>query len=224
MMKQSYTRLYAKSDIRKIYPNEMLVRIFKGNYPNLNLDKSYTGKKICDIGCGDGRNLILLNEIGLECFGTEISPEIAYKVESGLKSIGIRSKIICANNEFIPVEGEFFDYLLSWNSCYYMGEVEDFSEYVEEFARILKPAGKLVFSIPMKTHSIFQDCSFLDGYTMITNDPNGIRNGEVFRIFEDQEEIEAAFSKHFKNFSFGAMVDDCFGLNNHWFVGVCEKI
>ena len=40
------------------YPAEYVIRIFKGSYPKLNFDKkSYDGKKICDIGCGVGRNL-----------------------------------------------------------------------------------------------------------------------------------------------------------------------
>jgi hypothetical protein len=50
-----------------------------------------------------------------------------------------------------------------------------------------------------------------------------MRNGAVFRVFSDEKEIEATFSKYFKNFVFASIYDDCFGLEYHWYIAVCQK-
>lgn len=38
-----------------------------------------------------------------------------------------------------------------------MGEVDDFGQYVKEFAIVLKPGGHLVLLIPKPSHYIFKD-------------------------------------------------------------------
>lgn len=207
------------------FPSEYVIRIFKGSYPRLNLDKnSFMGKKICDVGCGDGRNLVLLHQCGFKTYGTEIKEEIVNKTKLNLKKLGILSEIRIGTTEDIAFENNFFDYLLSWNSCYYMGKNMDFSKHVREFSRILKKNGYLIMSIPKKSCFIYHGSrKIADGYRIIRNDPFGVRNGEIFRIFNDENEITKTFSKHFKNFIFGSIIDDCFGYDYHWHIVVCQR-
>lgn len=209
-----------------MYPSEYVIRIFKGNYPKLKLnEKSFLNKKICDIGCGDGRNLVFLYNCGFDIYGTEIASEIVEKTKSSLKKLNINANIKIGTNDSIKFTDNFFDYLLSWNSCYYMGENTDFNIYVKEYARILKKEGYLILSIPQKTCFIFKDSEHLkNGYKIIRNDPFKIRNGEVLRQFDDEKEIEQTFSPFFKNFIFASINDDCFGYNYHWYLVVCQKI
>ena len=208
-----------------MYPAEYVIRIFKGSYHRLNFDKdSFKNKKICDAGCGDGRHLVLLKQCGFDIYGTEITEDIVNKVMSNLHDINIDADIRVGTNDKIPFEDEYFDYLLSWNACYYMGDHYDFDKHVEEYARILKKEGYLVLSIPKKTAFIFKDSEKLKkGYVIIRDDPFKIRNGEVERIFEDEKEIEATFQPYFKNFIFSSVVDDCFGWNYHFHIVVCQK-
>jgi ubiquinone/menaquinone biosynthesis C-methylase UbiE len=208
------------------YPCEYVIRIFKGNYPKLNFNKnSFANKKILDIGCGDGRNIVFLKRCGFKVYGGEISQKIVDKIKSNLKQecvSGIEVKV--STNDNISFPDVFFDYLLSWNACYYMQGRRNFDKYVKEFARVMKPGGYLVLSIPQKTSFIFKDSKKLTaGYQTIKNDYFGSRNGEVFRIFKDEKEIEKTFSKYFKNFVFGSIHDDCFGLNYHWHMVICQK-
>lgn len=207
------------------FPSEYVIRIFKGNYPRLNFDKSsYKGKKICDVGCGDGRNLVLLDQCGFDTYGVELTEEIVNKVTTDLNKLNIHSEIKVGTNQNIPFTESFFDFILSWNSCYYMGENRDFNTHVKEFARILKKNGYLILSIPKKTCFIYHDSEKLkDGYQIIRNDPFNIRNGEILRMFEDETEIKNTFSKYFKNFVFASIHDDCFGFDYHWHLVVCQK-
>lgn len=220
---KEWNKFYQTSPMQ--WPTEYVIRIFKGSYPRLNLPKDYEGKKICDVGCGDGGNLVFLNQCRFKLHGVEITPEIVEKVRRNLSNFNISSDIRVGKNDTIPFEDGFFDYLLSWNACYYMGDKLNFEDVVKEFARVLKKDGYLVFSIPKKSSFIFKDSEphSKKGYQIIRNDPFKIRNGEVFRIFKNEKEIEEAFSDYFKNFVFGSIHDDAFGYDYHWHIGVCQK-
>jgi ubiquinone/menaquinone biosynthesis C-methylase UbiE len=223
-VKENTRHILSYKDIT--YPCEYVIRIFKGSYPTLNFDKtSYAGKKILDMGCGDGRNIILFKQLGFKVYGAEIGQEIVDKIKSNLYKQGVNGVIIkVSTNDNICFSDNFFDYLLSWNECYYMQGRRNFQKYVKEFARVMKPGGMLILSIPKKTSFIFKNSKKIaPGYQSIKNDYFGSRNGEVFRIFRDEDEIKRSFSKYFKNFVFGSINDNCFGLNYHWHMVVCQK-
>lgn len=207
------------------YPSEYVIRILKGSYPRLNLDKkSFVGARICDASCGDGRNIPLMKQCGFEAYATEISQDIVNKVSKNLADNGINAEVRVGKNDQLPFEDGYFDYVLSWNACYYMGQNRDFGLHVQELARILKSGGTLILSIPKKTCFIYKTSERIgDEFAVIRNDPFGVRNGEVLRIFEDENEIANTFSTHFKDFVFGSIHDDCFGFEYHWHIAVCKR-
>ena len=139
------------------YPAEYVIRIFKGDYPKLKLSKNkFINKKICDVSCGDGRNLAFLNECGFDIFGTEISKEIVNKTKKNLSNFKIKPTLKVGTNSEINFKDNFFDYVLSWNSIYYMGENLDFNSHVEEHARIMKKNGYLIMAIPKLAFHYFK--------------------------------------------------------------------
>ncbi|MGD0534560.1 MAG: class I SAM-dependent methyltransferase [Methanoregula sp.] len=207
------------------YPAEYVIRIFKGAYPRLNLDKNFRGRKICDIGCGDGRHIPFLHTCGFDAYGIELTEEIVDRVKENLRPARLPIlDVRVGSNDRIPFGDVFFDYLLAWNTCYYLGEHADFAGYVKEYARILKKNGYLILSIPKKTCFIYHGSERIaGGRAIIRNDPFNIRNGEILRIFDDEEEIEEAFSGFFDRFVFASVHDDCFGYDYHWHLVVCQK-
>src|SRR5438093_5888849 len=103
------------------YPPEYVIRIFKGEYPRLNLDKqSFKGKAICDVGCGEGRNFFFLKRSGFKVFGVEITKAIVDQIKKNIAPM--RADVRVGTNDNIPFKDEAFDYLLSWNACYYLSE------------------------------------------------------------------------------------------------------
>jgi SAM-dependent methyltransferase len=222
--KKTWTTFFTQTEMA--YPCEYVIRIFKGEYPRLNLKKDcFLHKKICDVGCGDGRNLVLLKQVGFDIYGVEITKEIVDKATNNLRLGGIfDASVVVGSNSDIPFEAGFFDMLLSWNACYYMGTNADFSAYVTEFARVLKPGGRLIISIPKKSCFIYHDSETSSpGYQIIRNDPFNLRNGEVLRMFDGERDIQKTFSTHFENFVFGSIEDDCFGFDYHWHLVVCTR-
>jgi SAM-dependent methyltransferase len=223
-----YLNFYKNKKLLNAYPAEYLVRIFLGSYPLLKLNReAFSHQRLLEVGCGDGRNLILFSRLGFETHGTEIDDGISQIVRENVEEIGIAAAIKTGWNIELSYENEFFDYLVSWNSSYYMGDVEKYhswESYVEEFARVIRPKGSLILSIPQSDGFIYRDSQELKpGYHLIANDPYQIRNGQVFRYFSSEHEIVESLTPVFTNFRLARIDDDCFGQINKWHIIVCDK-
>jgi len=226
---REWTKFYrAKDPARKSFPNEYVVKLFMGGSPRITFDKAaYQRLRICDVGCGDGRNLVVFHHLGFEeVHGVEIAQEIADQITERLRvSEDIDASVRVGTNDNIPFEDGYFDYLLSWVACYYMGEQENFDEHVKEFARVLAPGGYLVALIPQPTHFIYNGSEKLrPGYQLIVDDPvGGIRNGEIMRCFKDQADLEKTFGTFFDQFVFGSQIDDVLGEQFDTFLMVARR-
>ena len=70
----------------------------------------------------------MLKECGFNVYGMEITDKIVKKINKNLRSSGIkRISVKVGTNSEIPFKDKYFNYLLSWNSCYYMGNESDFN-------------------------------------------------------------------------------------------------
>jgi SAM-dependent methyltransferase len=209
------------------YPAEGVIRILKGSFPDLKMPKPNSGK-ILDLGCGDGRHFPLFFQSNLKGYGVEISNDICKSISSILSERKIEfNSIRSGTTDNIPFDENYFDYLLTWNSCYYMSEGSElnFSNHIKEMSRILKKNAWIIASIPKKSSFIFKDSikSESDGFQVISNDPFGLRDGEILKCFNSQGELESEFSQEFYNFSHADIDMNWFGLNYHWHVFVAQK-
>ena len=218
-----WTKFYTENT-GMMYPAEAVIRIFKGTYPNLKMPKPKAGDSILDVGCGDGRHFPLFDALDMESAGTEITTEIVDGLKSRFRGLADIRVGTCAS---LPWPDATFDYLLTWNSCYYMGPDGKFEDHVAEMARVLKPGGWIVCSVPSWDCFIFQDCEVVgdicDGYVTICNDHFGLRNGERMRRFPDADTVEESFASHFTNFSHASIDIDMFGLAYNWHVFTAER-
>ena len=200
--KKEWTNAYAKSDMP--FPSEYVIRMFKGKYPNcdLKLAGGYKGKRLLDISCGIGRDLVLFNQLGFEeLAATEITEDIVRQAEKEMNKLNIPATIRVGRNSDLPFEERYFDYVLSWNVCYYLDADPDFSKHVKEYARVMKKDGILVFSIPKPDCFIYKNgIKKENGLIEITNDPFGVRNGITLKCFSNEEEIVEEFGSCFKDF------------------------
>lgn len=223
----SWNSIYTKSqDIA--FPPEGLIRILKGQFPDLNFDKSNINT-VLDIGCGDGRNFPLYNQMGWQASGTEISEIACDAIKQNLSALNLQfDQIKFGLSDDLPFAKASFDLVVSWNSCYYMSlsrEI-DFSTHINEMSRVLKRDGFLIISVPMKTCFIFDKAEeYLGhaGYIEVKNDPWELRNGEIMRMFKDEDELISELSPCFQDFSIASIKIEWFGLSYHWHVLVCRK-
>lgn len=220
-----YDDFYRARNPEHVYPVEFVVRAFLGNYPRHKTDKTgYPGKRVLDLGFGDGRNMQLLHNLGMEVCGVEISREICDLTGRRMKALGIEVDLRVGRNHGIPYADGYFDTLLACHACYYIDPETRFDDNLREIARVLEPGGSFVFSAPIGTSYIMRGAKDLgDGHMEIANDPYGVRNGYVLKKFDTEAEIRAALSPAFTGFEIGSCRNDFWGIEEHVWIVVCRK-
>lgn len=206
----------------------MVVRTLLGTYPNLKLDKSkYEGSKILDLGFGDGRNLPLLYNTGFEVHGVEIAEEIVELTENLMQNLGVKAELKKGSNANIPYKDGFFDYLLSSFSCYYIDPGTNFTNNLDEIARVIAKDGYFLGSvgkIDYRNYLLKEVEELEDGHFIIKKDLyNGVRNGYTLKFFKDEEDIVSTFGKYFKDFQFASFDEHYYGLNIIGWFFACKR-
>ena len=110
------------------------------------------GRKLLDIGCGEGFVLEIAQERGLSCFGIDIS-EAAVKRASCRALNHASRKVMVANGEALPFQNASFDYVTS------IGTLEHFlhpSKGIREMARVCRDDGKLCIVVPNSFGLLYQ--------------------------------------------------------------------
>jgi len=223
---KGYDAFYRERDPAHVYPVEFVVRAFLGNYPrHRTRGASYAGRRVLDLGFGDGRNMPLLWQQGMEVHGVEISREICALAEARMRRLGVKAELRVGRNREIPFESAFFDIVLACHSCYYVDPGTRFADNVREIARVLRPGGTFIFSAPIGTSYILNGARDLgDGHMEITSDPYGVRNGSVLKKFDHEAEIEESLAPLFGDFAIGSCRNDFWGIEEHVWIAVCRRL
>lgn len=209
------------------YPTEWVTRTLGGGrYPGMRLDKSlYVGAKILDLGCGDGRNIPLLVDLGFDVYATETSEATVSQVSdlAARRSWPVHASV--GTNSLLPYQDKFFEYILCCASCYYLEGTNSWSAVRQEVARCLKPGGHLAVNFPDDRNSILDGAlPQADGSLLITNDPFALRNGIRFVIARTEAEFGSLLSPEFRVIGCGHQDDDYYGLRVSGFFGVAERL
>jgi SAM-dependent methyltransferase len=209
------------------YPTEWVVRTLAGGrYPKLSLDKSrYLGSRILDMGCGDGRNLPLLQDLGFDVHACEISSDIVTELEAVAKTSNWGVQFSVGRNLEISYADSFFDYMLCCSSCYYMETGATWGSILNELSRVLKVGGILVANFPDLTNFIFKNSMRnKDGSYLITSDPYGLRNGMRLMAVANEGELASVLGSGFRILGIGHQDDDFYGSRVSGYFLVAEKI
>jgi len=93
-----------------------------------------TGKRLLDIGCGDGSFLLAAREDGWDVIGTELNP--CHARSAGLD---VRKTI-----DQVPASDPF-DCITMWHTLEHMPDIKS---TLGQTAKLLKPNGKLILAVP----------------------------------------------------------------------------
>lgn len=134
-----------------LYPNEYLTRYIYANKRDFN--------SILDFGCGDGRHLEMIARAGLEhIIGVDYNRSVLDIAQQRCQKYNIKCELYQNNqnkklNELIKDE---LDCVVCWGitltNAYYMT-----SEIFKQFAKILKPNGKVIANWRAQDDSLYGD-------------------------------------------------------------------
>lgn len=122
------------------------------------------GKRILDVGCGDGNVVRLLTKKGAHVVGVECSPRQLAKARATPK-VG-DEEIVEGVGQALPVGDASFDAVVFFHSLHHV-PAEVMGQALREAARVLKAGGLLYVSEPIAEGLFFETCKPVDDETQV---------------------------------------------------------
>lgn len=206
---KSWNRHYTKEKSVLVYPDENLVRLLRKYLK----DQAHPHKLIAvDLGCGSGRHIKLMEELGIH---TIIGFDISYNALTICKKM-YHALLIQAGGEHIPIRDNAVDIVVSWGSLHY-GRKESTHRMLTEILRILKKSGMIFGTLRTNRDTFLKRGTHIGEDTWIT-DHKEVDNTLV--SFYGEEELQRSL-RNFRDFSYGIMersiTGDIHAILSHWF-------
>ena len=150
----------------------------------------------------------------------EITDELCALVRRRVADLGLDTVVKTGSNASIPFDDAFFDYVLCCHSLYYVQSGQTFADNLTELARVVKPGGTVVASLPKKydRYTLWNAEPLGGNHFVVRHDPLKLRNGVIFRVFENEAEITAVFGEFFTDLTIGWMENDFFGIEERLWI------
>lgn len=107
---------------------------------------NYEGKRILDVGCGDGALTYLISKNGGYVTGVDLSEEAINFAKEKTKQCG-NIKFIKASAYDLPFESKSFDYVISSDAIEHLRDPE---KMLSEMKRVYNGVGKVVITTPLR--------------------------------------------------------------------------
>jgi len=101
----------------------------------------YQGKKVLEIGCGVGSDLVNLARAGVVVTGVDLSPKSVKLARRHCQIFGVKAKLMVADAECLPFSDESFDIVYSLGVLHHSPGIQ---KAIAEIYRVLKPGGKVI--------------------------------------------------------------------------------
>lgn len=192
------------------YPDENLVRLLKKHVLSPETAARF---RAFDLGCGGGRHLRLLDDIGI----SRITGLDASFNALALARNHTRANLVCGEITRLPFNDESADIVIAWGSLHYSGK-DDLPVMLSEISRILSRGGHLFATLRSSRDTHMKKGTHLGDDTWRTgvDDISG-----AIASFYTEDEMASAFSI-FAEFRYGLMertlVGDTATLISHWVI------
>lgn len=169
MVKNNWNEIYKRGGIFDYYdmlkPHSDMARIIR-------LFKKRDIKKVLDIGCGLGNNLIPLMENDFEVAGIDMSADAIQKFKKSLDKIHKEISLKVAPFEELPYKDGEFDGVICVQTLSH-GKTKNIKKGIEEILRVLRKGGVAFLTVPgrvakgkvryclVKTATKIEDCVYV---------------------------------------------------------------
>lgn len=193
-MKSPYSKKYRDHylNINKVYPSIFALKMFLGMNPDLNLrGENFEDKKILDVGFGDGRDLLLFNQLGFEVFGVEVDKDVVEHTSEKLKNIGVNAFLSVGSNEETGFSNNTFDFVYSSAALMYLRDSSsDIHKILRHVYEIVKPGGTVLGTLARHDTHVVNESTQIDNNRIILKDPFfRQREGQLYWLHNSKEEV-----------------------------------
>ncbi|MEH6632613.1 MAG: methyltransferase domain-containing protein [Halopseudomonas aestusnigri] len=210
-----------------VFPSVLALKLFMGNNPNFSFkEHELKGKKILDIGFGDGRDLYLFNHLNMDVYGVEPDERVVKHTQDKLRKLGFTPKLKTGHNNNTGLDNNTFDIIYASSSIYYLSSLEDrIIDALSHCYDILKTDGYFVGSMCRSDCFVTDEAVKLDENRLILEDPYfKFRKGQHYHVYNSQDEIRCDLMKcGFKVVSLSDYDVDWFGSRETLFLFVAQK-
>lgn len=188
---KDFSKIAAKQDIANI----------NAIYDQFNF--SLKNKKLIDLGCGDGENLVHYQTKGAEVYGVDASKELIKIAKIKLPAADIRVEFF----EKLSFKRNYFDVAVSKYAMQHSHKIEPI---YKEVVRVLKKDGIFIFLVTHPIRQMFEKQGIIKDYFKQVMVESLILNGQL-TVKEPShtfgEYLSEYFFKHFEIISFTEMLD-----------------
>ena len=147
--------------------------------------KKYGQNKVYDLGCGIGRNLLFLIDMGFDVYGSDYSLDAVMDVNSRLENANYPHRVKHESMTDITEPDQSYDAVIAYNVVYH-AYLADMIKTLENIYRILKPSGSLLITFQSKTSPSYKKELEIEDGTTIKKE--GHETG-ILHHFVDRDEI-----------------------------------
>ncbi|MBL4876836.1 MAG: class I SAM-dependent methyltransferase [Cohaesibacteraceae bacterium] len=203
------------------WPNEVMVKtLFGGSYLKNPFNLS-PQMRVLDVGCGFGNNLIPFEDIGCECHGVDVHPEMAKIAQFVMDERGYKTQLQAGTNCLLPFPDDHFDLLLSVNTIHYEGNHENILMALKEFRRVLKPNGGVYISTVGPEHEIYKKAKVL-GQHKYRVQSFDFRDDEELFFFDTEKYLEYYCAQFFNSVETGRVTEKLPNMHLDFLVCFCQ--
>lgn len=222
---KDYARHYLS--INSTFPSVIALKYFLGRNPKLNIQREdLVGKKVCEIGFGDGRDLSLLSYLNMDVSGVEPDSEVVRHTLEKYQGQGLNFDLKTGTNMDTGFKTNYFDIVYASASMYYLpSEKFTINDSLREANRITKDNGSLFATFARYDSHVTKNAEVIDKNTLILEDSYyGFRKGQRYHIYNNKVEIEIDLVNHGYTPTYIGDYDvDWFGTRETLFLVIAKK-
>jgi SAM-dependent methyltransferase len=145
--------------------------------PRLIDFNAYRGKKVLDVGCGAGTDLVRFAKAGALVTGVDLSSSAIALAKQNFAHQGLTADLREADGEKLPFDDNAFDFVFAHGVVQYTSSDQ---ALVDECRRVLEPGGTAVFQV-------YNRVSWLNGLSKVMKVPLEHEDAPVLKRYSARE-------------------------------------